>query len=154
MKRPGRVLLILLEGALLVIGGRRSQQEPASGVQTVTVMLGASRAAPQKEQDQFPVLLAAGDIASCDSAGAEATAELLRGREVTIAALGDMAYRRGSPQEFARYYDPTRGTEKARTRPAAGNHEYGTRNAAGYFAYFQPVAGPPDAGYYSYDLGS
>ena len=36
--------------------------------------------------------------------------------------------------------------------PAPGNHEYGTTDAAGYFAYFGAVANPP-LGYYSFDLG-
>jgi hypothetical protein len=154
MKQTGRVLLILLVGTLLVGGGRRSLQDKGLGVLPVTAMSEASPVAPQEAQDQNPVLLAAGDIANCVSAGAEATARLLRSREGTIAALGDLAYRRGSPQQFAECYDPTWGTEKARTRPAVGNHEYGTRNAAGYFAYFQTAAGPAAAGYYSYDFGS
>lgn len=154
MKQTGRVLLILLMGTLLVGGSRHVLEAQPLGVQPVTAMLVASPVAPQEEQGQPPMLLAAGDIANCVSPGAEATASLLRGREGAIAALGALAYRRGSPQEFARCYDPTWGTEKARTRPAIGNHEYGTRNAAGYFAYFQSAAGPPEAGYYSYDLGS
>ena len=43
---------------------------------------------------------------------------------------------------------------KALSRPVAGNHEYGTRRAAGYFGYFGAAAGPPGKGYYSYDLGA
>ena len=43
--------------------------------------------------------------------------------------------------EFANCYDPTWGRYKARTRPAPGNHEYGTSGAAGYFNYFGPAAG-------------
>ncbi len=35
-----------------------------------------------------------------------------------------------------------------------GNHEYGTRDAAGYFSYFGGAAGDPAEGWYSYDLGS
>ena len=34
-----------------------------------------------------------------------------------------------------------------------GNDEYGTANAAPYFAYFGAAAGNPSKGYYSYDLG-
>ena len=43
------------------------------------------------------------------------------------------AYENGTPDEFARCYEPTWGRHKARTRPAVGNHEYGTPGAAGYF---------------------
>ena len=39
----------------------------------------------------------------------------------------------GTPDEFARCYEPTWGRHRARTRPAVGNHEYGTPGAAGYF---------------------
>jgi hypothetical protein len=35
-----------------------------------------------------------------------------------------------------------------------GNHEYQTRGAAGYFAYFGDAAGDPAKGYYSFDLGA
>jgi len=100
------------------------------------------------------VLIAAGDIRDCASRGDEATAALVRNIAGTVATLGDNAYGTGSKQEFARCYDPTWGSEKARTRPAAGNHDYGTRNAKGYFHYFGQAAGNRDEGYYSYDLGA
>ncbi len=102
-----------------------------------------------------PVLLAAGDIASCSSPVDEATAMLLNARpSATVATLGDNAYERGSPAEFAGCYAPSWGAAAPRTKPAIGNHEYGTRGAAGYFGYFGPAAGDPATGYYSYDLGT
>ena len=100
-----------------------------------------------------PVLVAAGDIASCDSSGDEATAKLLTQIGGTVATLGDHAYRSGSRGEFDRCYDPTWGRAKNRTRPAAGNHEYNTLDADAYFDYFGAAAGDRSAGYYSYDLG-
>jgi acid phosphatase type 7 len=100
------------------------------------------------------VLLVAGDIASCSSSGDEATAKLLDGVTGTVATLGDNAYPAGSASNFASCYGPTWGRHKARTRPAAGNHEYLTAHASGYFAYFGAVAGAPGRGYYSYNLGS
>ena len=39
-----------------------------------------------------PVLVGAGDIASCNSSGDEATAELLANTRGTVAALGDTVY--------------------------------------------------------------
>ncbi|MCA2213308.1 CBM96 family carbohydrate-binding protein [Jidongwangia harbinensis] len=100
-----------------------------------------------------PVLLAAGDIADCASAGDEATAALLDTLDGTIAAIGDTAYLEGTAEQFARCYAPSWGRHRSRTRPAVGNHEYRTPGAAPYFAYFGAAAGEPGKGYYSYDLG-
>jgi hypothetical protein len=99
-------------------------------------------------------LIAAGDIASCSSKGDTATATLVEGMPGTVATLGDNAYPEGRPQDFANCYAPTWGQFKDRTHPAAGNHDYMTPNAAGYFGYFGAAAGPEGKGYYSYDLGS
>jgi hypothetical protein len=100
-----------------------------------------------------PIVVAAGDIASCKSKGDEATAELLAEIDgATIAALGDEAYEKGSAQDFRECYDPTWGRFKGRTLPVPGNHEYMTEGAEGYFDYFEQAAGYPSEGYYSYDL--
>jgi hypothetical protein len=101
-----------------------------------------------------PVLVAAGDISSCGNDGDTATAKLLDGIAGTVVTLGDNAYDNGTAAEFANCFDPTWGRSKARMRPAAGNHEYGTAGAAGYYGYFGASAGDPAKGYYSYDLGA
>jgi hypothetical protein len=101
-----------------------------------------------------PVLVGAGDIASCQGSGDEATAELLDGITGTVFALGDNVYNSGTPSEFSNCYGPSWGRHKARTRPAVGNHEYYTPGASGYFGYFGAKAGDPKKGYYSYDRGS
>src|SRR6185369_8056065 len=59
----------------------------------------------------------------------------------------------GSASDYANYYDPTWGRQKAITKPVPGNHEYQTANASGYFGYFGAAAGDPTKGYYAYDLG-
>ena len=100
------------------------------------------------------VLVGAGDIADCRSDRASATAALLDGIEGTIFTLGDNAYERGSRKEFDDCYAPTWGRHLDRTRPALGNHEYGTAGAAGCFGYFGERAGDPARGYYAYDLGA
>ncbi len=100
------------------------------------------------------ILVGAGDIAACSSQGDEATAALLDAVSGTIFTAGDNAYESGAVDEFARCYNPSWGRHKNRTRPAPGNHDYLTRGAAGYFAYFGSAAGDPTQGYYSYDLGS
>src|SRR5262249_29947273 len=124
-------------------------------------VLGCACAAPRVAQPQLapvaspaPVLIAAGDIADCRNPAREATARLLDGLAGTIAALGDEAYPTGSAEDYANCYDPTWGPYKARTRPALGNHEYDTPEAAGYFGYFGGAGGAPGQGYYSYDLGT
>jgi hypothetical protein len=109
-------------------------------------MVGPARAAD-------PVLVGAGDIASCTSSNDEATAALLDGIEGTVFTLGDNAYEKGTAAEFANCYGPTWGRHKARTRPSVGNHEYYTAGASGYFGYFGDAAGPRDRGWYSYDTG-
>lgn len=98
------------------------------------------------------VLLAAGDIASCDRNTDEQTALILDREAGTVAALGDLVYETGTPTEFANCYAPTWGRHKARTSPAVGNHEYLTPGAAGYFGYFGAAAGRPTEGWYSYDM--
>ena len=101
-----------------------------------------------------PVLVGAGDIASCDDlSGAEATEKLIEKIPGTIFAVGDLAYPNGSDEDFANCYAPTWGRFKDRTRPAPGNHEYNSSDASGYVKYFGEAAGDPKKGYYSYDLG-
>jgi len=147
MAKVGMLGIIILAGALA--GSRGS----ATALAWTPTVANTGDTAGQSAPGQDPVLIAAGDIANCDSNGAKATATLIRGMAGTIAPLGDEAYATGSKRDFADCYDPTWGTEKARTSPAVGNHEYGTRGAHGYFAYFGAAAGEPGVGYYGYDLG-
>ncbi len=100
------------------------------------------------------VFVGAGDIASCPGAEPFATAALLDSIPGNVFTLGDNAYPDGTLAEFQTCYDPTWGRQKARTRPALGNHDYVTPGAAGYFTYFGAAAGDPATGYYSYDLGA
>jgi hypothetical protein len=99
-------------------------------------------------------LIAAGDIASCTSTGDSATAKLVGAMPGTVAVLGDSVYPDGSRSQFNDCYDPAWGPFLDRTRPAPGNHEYRTPDAAGYFAYFGARAGDPADGWYAYDLGA
>jgi acid phosphatase type 7 len=120
-----------------------------------TQPIAAGQPAPAVLPESPPVVLAAGDIARCTIiGGAAATARLLDRLAGTILTLGDNAYESGTPREFEKCYGPTWGRHLDRTRPAPGNHDYLTRNAAGYFGYFGDRAGPPGRGYYSFDLGT
>ncbi len=125
-----------------------------------------------------PVLVGAGDIAECYQgsvpppingssnarrSAAEETAKLLDRIPGTVITLGDNAYQFGTPFDYAACYHPTWGRHFDRTRPSAGNHEYMTPGATGYFAYFRERAvpppdpadpNPPGNGYYSYRAGN
>ena len=98
-------------------------------------------------------LVGAGDIAMCNEPGAAQTARLLDAISGTVFAAGDLAYMKGSEQNFRECYAPTWGRHRDRTYPVPGNHEYETPGAAAYFAYFGARAGMPGRGYYSYRLG-
>ncbi|MFL5579543.1 MAG: PKD domain-containing protein [Gemmatimonadaceae bacterium] len=100
------------------------------------------------------VLVGAGDVASCSKTTDEATAVLLDGIAGTVFVAGDGAYADGTAAEYANCYQPTWGRHKARTIPAAGERDYNTTNAAGYYGYFGAAAGDPAKGYYSLDLGA
>jgi hypothetical protein len=120
------------------------------------------------------VIAAAGDIACTPSSRSfnnglgtatqcrqKHTSDLLvnAGLEAVL-ALGDTQYETGRLPSFLSSYDPSWGRVKPITHPIAGNHEYKTPGAAGYFDYFNGVgaysgpAGTRDKGYYSFDIGS
>ncbi|MGH8950354.1 MAG: DUF7594 domain-containing protein, partial [Acidimicrobiia bacterium] len=104
------------------------------------------------------VLAGAGDIANCGVDGDATTAQLLdlvvsEHDEAIVFTTGDNAYSDGSSEDFAECYAPTWGRHLERTRPAPGNHEYETADAAGYFGYFGEAAGSPGEGYYAYEAG-
>ncbi|MDH4335163.1 MAG: metallophosphoesterase, partial [Chloroflexota bacterium] len=100
------------------------------------------------------VLLAVGDIGSCDGTDDDAVADLAARLPGTIALLGDIVYPDGSSADYADCFDPAWGSLRARIRPALGNHDYQTTDASGYFSYFGAAAGTPGAGWYSYGLGT
>lgn len=99
------------------------------------------------------VMIGAGDISDCNNNNDEATARILDVNAGTVFLLGDNVYENGTLTEYNNCYNPTWGRHKARTMPSAGNHEYNTPGATGYYSYFGAAAGDPAQGYYSYDLG-
>lgn len=139
------LFLFVLASAFTVLAAQKKKP-----VETTTPAGEAPRA-----QASDPVLVGAGDIASCDDlAGAQATAKLIDKIPGTVFAAGDLAYPDGSDENFAKCYEPTWGRFKDRTRPAPGNHEYHSDGASGYTRYFGAAAGDPKKDYYSYDLGA
>ena len=144
--------------AVAIVNGSGLVTGRASGAATITATSEGQRGTAEVTVTARPpgrgeVLVGAGDIADCGSSGAEATAALLDAIPGTVFTAGDNAYSSGTASEYANCYDPTWGRHKARTRPAPGNHEYNTGDAAPYYAYFGANAGPSGRGYYSYDLG-
>lgn len=101
-----------------------------------------------------PVLVGAGDIASCGSSGAERTARLLDDIPGTVFTVGDNAYLSKNGRNPFPCYDASWGRHKNRTRPVPGNHEYEGDYVDAYFDYFGRAAGDRGKGYYSYDLGA
>src|SRR5438874_1949080 len=99
-------------------------------------------------------LVGAGNIAKCNVTGDDSTARLLDTIPGTVFADGDAAYDKGTLTQYNTCYNPSWGRHKTRTLPAAGELDYKTANAAGYFGYFGAAAGNPKQGYYSYDLGA
>jgi hypothetical protein len=145
-RNPFPALMVLL---LVIAGDAVSAAQTDSATQSSTPV--AAMIAPASD----PVLVGAGDIASCDDlAGAYATAKLIEKISGTVFAVGDLAYPNGSDEDFAKCYQPTWGRFKDRTRPAPGNHEYHSDGASAYNRYFGATAGDPERGYYSFDLGT
>ena len=67
-----------------------------------------------------------------------------------VLLLGDLQYERGELANFNAVFAPTWGRLLTRTRPAPGNHEYATKNGAGYYGYFGARAHPAQRGWYSF----
>ena len=127
------------------------------------------------------VILAAGDIATCDNArpgrGAKKTAGLLlelikKNPKANVIVLGDLVYKQGTRKNFESCYKPTWGKEKIKrvSYPVPGNHEYypyvdprDERNTKDYdiepyknywkerFESFPTGSGKPEEGYYKID---
>jgi calcineurin-like phosphoesterase family protein len=136
-------------------GGSRSRSRLAAAL--VALACGAALATCGGDQGRprEAVLLGAGDIGDCETPGDEATARLLDAHPTaTIAVLGDVAYPHGSASDFERCFAPSWGRFRERMRPATGNHDHATADAAGYAAYFGARGGPAGTYRYSYDLGA
>jgi hypothetical protein len=86
-----------------------------------------------------------------------ATAAILDGIAGDVFTAGDNVYPDGTLDQFNTCYDPSWGglndRIKARTRPAAGNHDWNTAALGGYYGYFGHAAAGTTS-YYSYDLGT
>jgi acid phosphatase type 7 len=139
------------------LGGLGAGRSATVIIVALLAILLAFGCAPERPPGPPPgeVIVAVGDIASCSDTADEVTARLVGSIDgATVLTLGDEAYPDGTAQDFEECYEPTWGQFKERTRPSPGNHEYETEGASAYFDYFGKMAGDPDEGYYSYDLGA
>ena len=75
---------------------------------------------------------------------------LLANKPDRVLTAGDNQYDEGKFRHFRNAYHLTWGRLKDITRPTAGNHEYRTEDAKGYFNYFDSRAGKPNKGYYGF----
>jgi len=67
-----------------------------------------ARAIKKHTPERTFVLVGAGDIAGCKNLeGAKATAKLIEQIPGTVFAAGDLAYERGSAEDFKNCYEPT-----------------------------------------------
>jgi|SRR5882672_926154 len=143
-------LICLAAVSLLVTSSTFAQQPTKSSARPTHA---AQAIAPLADGKPF-VLVGAGDIASCKVLeGAEQTAKLIESIPGEVFAAGDLAYEKGTAEEFRDCYDKTWGKFKDRTHPSPGNHEFGSKEGSAYFDYWGVLAGPRGKGYYSFDLG-
>jgi len=136
-----------------VAGGVPGTLAPAP---TTTGSVGARSSAAAGASSEVPtiVITGAGDIAQCGSDGARQTSDLLLRQQGSFFTVGDNAYEDGNARNYAECYAPTWGRVLDRTiLPAAGNHDWQTKGAAGYLAYFGTKAAPQGVTWYSTDLG-
>jgi acid phosphatase type 7 len=180
---PGRRIRITLGGTRVATGttkrrggfSSRFTVPPLSiGRHLLRAKVGSSALGLRFSVARDPLVATAGDIA-CDPDGpnfngGNGTPEFCHMRQTSdlvlsakpdlVLALGDTQYEAGSFEDHRASYHPTWGRFKAITRPAVGNHEYGTAKASGYFDYFNGVgnqtgpAGQRGKGYYSFDVGA
>jgi hypothetical protein len=152
---PSRALLAVPLFAITCKPTVQMTPPPASAPPAAVALAGAS------------VMIGAGDIAGCDNGGDARTAmivdSVLRADSVAkvtdaVFTVGDNAYNEGTAAQFKNCFGPTWGDSTKRImkkiHPAAGNHEYLSRAANPYYAFFGAAAGPEGIGYYSYDVGT
>jgi hypothetical protein len=108
---------------------------------------------PDAPAEGEEVLLAVGDIGTCEREADDRVAELADSLPGTIATLGDTVYPEARSDVLDDCLDPAWGPMLDRIRPAVGNHDYVNGSPDAWFDYFGPAAGEAGDGWYSYELG-
>ncbi len=148
--RFGRLVAVV--GALLLLVTCTDDHNPTSfsSFTAPPAPLAALTASPLAVQ-----LIGAGNIARCDRTNDEATALLIDGYpNATVFTAGDNINGNATLTNYNNCYQPSWGRHKARTRPAVGEQDYKTANAAGFNQYFGAAGGTLGNYYYSYDIGA
>ena len=154
-------LLLSIAASLVVVSSCSRTDQPTEASQPTTPPVSTAVTSTD------PVILAAGDLvcgtgsstsAPCrDSATAALVGPVA---PAGVLLLGDIQYENATLSDFNTYYNSTWGVHRDITYPAAGNHEYQTAGAAGYFDYFNGIgvqtgrAGDRSKGYYSFNIGT
>ena len=134
--------------------GVPSPSQPSGDLASAAPSSATDRPSASAAPSGDPVLVGAGDIADCGLEDDGATAALLDTIGGTVFTAGDNVYPDGTASQFRECYGPTWGRHLARTRPAAGNHDWVTKDLAGYLGYFGAAAAPAGTSWYAYDLGA
>ena len=149
------VVALVLVGVALIVTARWGTAPVIPGASSSSAATaGASQTGAPSGAGGEAILLAVGDIAYCGGSADEQVGHLAARLPGTIALLGDNAYDHGSAADYAKCFDPTWGGFLERIRPVPGNHEYETKEASAYFAYFGARVGKLGEGWYSYDVGA
>ncbi len=128
---------------------------PQSGRHTISIEVMGTPGHPYVVVDGFvvvgpppedPVLVGAGDIATCGVSGASRTAALLDATPGRVFAAGDLAYPTGTAAQFRDCYGPTWGRWRLRTSPVPGNHEYLSAGAGTVLRLLRLPVRAPGAG--------
>lgn len=135
------------------------QDAPTSATRSRDGALSSAPLAATTIDPSLPILVGAGNIAACNSAGDEATAAILDTVGGTVFTAGDNVNTgKATLTDYTNCYGPSWGRHKARTRPASGDKDNGgaPKDAGGYYRYFGGAAVVGDSAkyYYSYDVGS
>src|SRR5258708_9990967 len=148
--RFGRLVAVV--GALLLLVPCTDDHNPPSSPSSTAppAPLAALPASPLAVQ-----LIGAGNIAGCDRTNDEASALLIDGYpNATVFTAGDNINGNATLTNYNNCYQPSWGRHKARTRPAGGEQDYKTANAAGFNQYFGAAGGALGNSYYRYDIGA
>ena len=151
------------------VSGARNPINPPSGGATILIKVGRDgdgfadcTVRHSQSATADPVIAAVGDMV-CAPGSAVTTStcqqravsdSIIAAKPVALLTLGDNQYNDATLTQFQTSYEPSYGRLKAITSPTAGNHEYNTAGASGYFDYFGTAAGNRSMGYYSHDIGS
>jgi hypothetical protein len=135
-------------------GATASAAATSSSAATASAEASPSAVVASPSPSGDPVLVGAGDIADCSAPDDQATAALIESIPGNVFTAGDNAYPDGTAAEFRDCYRPTWGRFLDRTRAAAGNHDWLTKDLAGYLGYFGAAGAPNGKSWYSYDLGT